>query len=191
MHTMGVCFGERTFEQTVSWTASASYGVRSGLGVCLPFAESRGETTPRPMLGLGTDRGRGRGGRSSALEFPSLIHLWRRSRRGGWFVEQLRVERHFARAVRAVSVWCKGYRDGPLETQRVRLARVLVGHFNYYRRMGNGLRLAEFRYQVTRKCRKWLSRRSRNSTVDWDRREELLRERPVLAAWVTRSAYAA
>ena len=135
--------------------------------------------------------GGGQGGQTASFEFLGFTHVWGRSRRGRWVVRRFTAKKRLARALRAVNEWCKQHRHEPLEQQRARLARVIVGHCNYYGLTGNGKRLGQFRYRVVHIWRRWLSRRSRKSNLNWDRMRELLRKHPLPEARVARSIYAA
>ena len=78
----------------------------------------------------------------------------------------------------------------PLNEQQARLSRVIAGHCAYYGVTGNSYRLSQFRFQVTRSWRKWLSRRSRVSKLNWERMNEFLLRFPLPPARVVRSVYA-
>ena len=117
--------------------------------------------------------------------------MWGRSRWGKTVVRQIMAKSRFARAVKAVHDWCKRNRHLPIQHQRAHLARVIRGHCAYYGLTGNGKRLGEFRRQVIRIWRKWLSRRHRAGRLNWARMNELLTRHPLPQAKVMRSIYAA
>ena len=120
--------------------------------------------------------GRGKG---AAFDFLGLTHYWVRSRQGYPVVRQTTATSRLARALRAVNEWCRRHRHDPLPQQWAHLLSVLRGHGNYYGLRGNSARLASFRYQLTRIWRKWLSRRSRKSRLNWAKMQELLRRYPL------------
>ena len=126
----------------------------------------------------------------TTFDFLGFTHLWGRSRRGRPVVRQFTAKRRYARALKAVNEWCRRHRHEPLEAQREHLARMLRGHCNYYGLTGNGNRLSAYRYELTRIWRKWLSRRSRKSRVDWASMNALLRQHPLPPARVVHSIYA-
>lgn len=96
----------------------------------------------------------------------------------------------YAKAVRAVNQWCKRNRHLRVDTQAEYLGRVIRGHCNYYGVRGNSKRLTQFRHQVNRIWRKWLSRRSRKGRVNWERMTEVLGRNPLPPVKVIRSANA-
>ena len=120
--------------------------------------------------------GRGQG---AAFDFLGFTHYWVRSRKGYPVVRQSTAKSRLARALRAVNEWCRRHRHDALPKQWAHLASVLRGHGNYYGLRGNSVRLASFRYQLARIWRKWLSRRSRKSRLNWDKMRELLRSYPL------------
>ena len=120
--------------------------------------------------------GRGQG---AAFDLLGFTHYWVRSRAGYPVVRQTTAKSRLARALRAVNEWCRRHRHDALPKQWAHLVSVLRGHGNYYGLRGNSVRLASFRYQLTRIWRKWLSRRSRKSRLNWDKMRELLRRYPL------------
>ena len=121
-------------------------------------------------------RGHGKG---TAFDFLGFTHYWVRSRKGYPVVRQTTATSRYARALRAVNDWCRRHRHDAVPTQWAHLASVIRGHGNYYGLRGNSMRLSNFRYEVTHIWRKWLSRRSRKSRLNWDKMRELLRRYPL------------
>jgi hypothetical protein len=73
-----------------------------------------------------------------------------------------------ARALRAVTLWCRRYRHLGVDVQARILAQKLRGHYAYYGITGNIRALQNFRHQVLRIWWKWLQRRSQRSKMPWD-----------------------
>ena len=119
------------------------------------------------------------GGAGATFDFLGLTHYWVRSRQGRPVVRQTTAKSRFARAMRTVNEWCRRHRHDAVAQQRAHLASVLRGHGNYYGLKGNSARLSSFHHQVVRTWRKWLSRRSRKSRLNWDTMRELLRQHPL------------
>jgi len=74
-------------------------------------------------------------------------------------VRQLTAKSRYARAVAAVTDWCKRHRHKPMREQHAHLSAMMRGHFAYYGITGNGRRLSWYAHQVARAWKKWLSRR--------------------------------
>jgi len=123
-------------------------------------------------------------GPRAGFDFLGFTHYWVRSRKGWPVVRQTTARNRLARALKAVSDWCRRNRHLPLTVQQAYLASVIRGHCQYYGRRGNSVRLASFRYQLVHIWRKWLSRRSRKSRLNWDRMRKLLERYPLPAARV-------
>lgn len=126
-------------------------------------------------------RPNGRQGHESntTFNFLGFTHLWGPSRSGALVVRQITAKDRFARAVKAVNVWCRSHRHLPISVQQARLARVIRGHCAYYGRSGNSKRIDGFRRQVVRVWHKWLSRRSHSGYLNWDRMTALLNQYPL------------
>jgi hypothetical protein len=115
----------------------------------------------------------------TTFDFLGLTHVWGRSRQGRDMVRQITAKGRFARAVAAVTDWCRKTRHWPIREQHSHLTSMLRGHYAYYGVGGNMRRLRGFAYQVERVWRKWLSRRDRRSGVRWTRFREILRRHPL------------
>jgi hypothetical protein len=69
------------------------------------------------------------------------------------------------------------------------LTQKLRGHFAYYGITGNFRSLAWFRIEVVRCWRKWLNRRNRERSLDWNIFNRLLERYPLPPARVIHSVY--
>ena len=132
----------------------------------------------------------GGSGGERKFDFLGFTHVWGRSRKGNRVLRSITAKDRLRRAVSAVNEWCKRNRHLRIDAQAAHLGRVIRGHCNYYGVTGNGKRLAQFRNQVERKWRKWLSRRSRKGRVNWEQMAEILKRNPLPHARVARSIYA-
>jgi hypothetical protein len=92
---------------------------------------------------------------------------------------QVTAKSRFARAVAAVSEWCRKHRHWSTRDQHRHLSSMMRGHFAYYGVGGNARRLCWYSRQVVRIWQKWLSRRDRQSVVRWARLNEILQRHPL------------
>jgi len=115
----------------------------------------------------------------TSFDFLGLTHVWGRSRKGKPTVRQVTAKGRYARALAAVSDWCRKNRHRSIPDQHRRLSSMMRGHFAYYGVGGNMRRLLWFAHQVVRIWQKWLSRRDRRSVVRWTRLNEVLRQHPL------------
>ena len=94
-------------------------------------------------------------------------------------MRQVTAKKRYARALAAVSDWCRTYRHLSISEQHAQLVAKMRGHYAYYGISGNIRRLSWYAYQVRRIWQKWLSRRG--SRFPWDRYIDLLRRHPIPA----------
>ncbi len=74
-----------------------------------------------------------------------------------------------------------------MDKQLKTLNAKLRGHYQYYGRPTNSRSLWQFYRAVCKIWRKWLSRRTREKAMTWEKYTEFLRHHPLLLPWITRS----
>jgi group II intron reverse transcriptase/maturase len=112
-----------------------------------------------------------------SFDFLGFTHYWSRSKRGPWVVKRKTAGSRFHRAVRKIAAWCRQNRHLPIAERYQTLKRKLRGHFAYYGGLIGSTRcLLNFRYEVGRLWRKWLSRRRRRGRWPWARFNQLLKK---------------
>jgi group II intron reverse transcriptase/maturase len=115
-----------------------------------------------------------RGEHHDTFDFLGFTHYWGKSRRGYWVVKRRTMRKRLRRAMKAIAQWCRYNRHRPLQEQHRTVCQKLRGHFQYYGLRGN-YRSMELLYEHTRRVwHKWLSRRSRESYIPWDKFQKLL-----------------
>jgi group II intron reverse transcriptase/maturase len=114
-----------------------------------------------------------------SFDLLGFTHYWERSRRGYWVVKRKTASNRFTRSLRRIDLWCRGHRHTPIPWQHAKLQDKLRGHDEYYGITGNSKALSSLRHWVKRIWRKWLSRRSRTSKVNWVRFNLLLERYPL------------
>ena len=114
-----------------------------------------------------------------SFDFLGFTHHWARSRRGFWVVKQKTAGSRFSRALKRASDWFRSVRHQPVAQEHEQLVRKLRGHNNYYGICGNYDALVRFRYEVGRRWRKWLDRRSDKACMTWERFNRLLTRYPL------------
>lgn len=116
---------------------------------------------------------------ATTFTFLGFLHVWGKSRRGKNVVRQLTAKDRYARALRAVHLWCRANRHRPLSNQHAALSRKVHGHYAYYGISGNSRRIRWYAHQVERIWRFWLVRRGRDAHRRWGRFDRLLRRYPL------------
>jgi RNA-directed DNA polymerase len=118
----------------------------------------------------------------TSFTFLGFCHVWGKSRKGNNMVRQVTAKRRYARALAAVTDWCRTNRHKSIPDQHTHLTAMMRGHYAYYGISGNIRRLSWYAQKVASIWRKWLSRRDRRSRVPWDRFAELLKRHLLPAA---------
>jgi RNA-directed DNA polymerase len=113
------------------------------------------------------------------FDFLGFTHTWMKSKKGKNVVRQRTAKSRLARALGAISDWCRNNRHQPLADQQQRLSAKLVGHYAYYGITGNIVQLGGYFRQTTRLWRKWLARRTRPHVLSWDKFNALLERYPL------------
>jgi RNA-directed DNA polymerase len=116
----------------------------------------------------------------ATFDFLGFTHVGVRSRRGRFTIHVRTMRKRLRRSVKAAAQWCQQHRHDPVETQAAALNAKLRGHYQYYGRPTNARSLWRFYRLVGRLWRKWLNRRTRGKSLDWDTFLQLLRRHPLL-----------
>ena len=81
-----------------------------------------------------------------------------------------------------IGEWMRKNRHLPVREQWRTINQKLVGHYRYYGITGNSKALGNFRYEVGRRWRGWLNRRSQRARMIWERMNKLLARFPLAPA---------
>jgi RNA-directed DNA polymerase len=138
-----------------------------------------------PWMSSRPDRTNGPG----SFDFLGFTHYWGRSRKDAWVVKRKTAPSRFGRALRAVAAWMRRHRHQPMAEQHRALCLKIRGHCAYYGITGNARALQNFRHQVGRRWRKWLSRRSGRACLSWEKFQRLLARYPLPFTRVVHSVY--
>jgi hypothetical protein len=124
--------------------------------------------------------GAGRDERGPAtFDFLGFTHVWGKSLKGKDVVRQITAKDRYARALAAVTEWCRRNLHRPFRDQHAHLSRMIRGHCAYYGRTGNSKRLGWYCHQLERIWKKWLGRRGQKSHLNWSRFAAMLRQTPL------------
>ena len=81
-------------------------------------------------------------------------------------VRQVTAKNRYARALAAVTAWCRVNRHQSIPDQHAHLTAMMRGHYAYYGITGNFRRISWYARQVATIWQKWLSRRDRTRPGD-------------------------
>src|SRR5262249_47410825 len=140
----------------------------------------------RPSLATTGPEG-SKGDRPGTFRFLGLTHSWARSLRGYWVIKHKTSADRFSRAMRSIDWWCRDNRHLSIGEQQQKLNEKLRGHYAYYGVTGTSGALTRFLWEVQRRWRKWLYRRSRTRSMNWARLRRLLQRSPLVGVRTVRS----
>lgn len=126
---------------------------------------------------------------AGTFTFLGFTHYWGRSLQGRWVVKRKTASSRLSRALQGIALWCRANRHRPIKEQQHMLSLKLRGHYAYYGITGNYRSLACFRFGVGCRWRKWLNRRNRERSLDWNIFNRLLERYPLPPARVIHSVY--
>lgn len=121
----------------------------------------------------------GKNGRPGTLDILGFTHYWGVSRRGKWIVKCSTAKDRYSRTLRRINEWCRTHRHDDVEVQHRALARKLNGHYAYFGVTSNYRAIAQLWLETKHIWRKWLSRRSQRSFVNWISMARLLDRFPL------------
>jgi RNA-directed DNA polymerase len=127
--------------------------------------------------------------RPGTFDLLGFTHYWGRSLRGYWVIKQKTAASRFSRAVRSIDLWCRDNRHLSIGEQQQKLNEKLRGHYAYYGVTGNSGALSRFLWEVQRRWRKWLYRRSRLRSMNWARFRLTIQRYPLARVRTVRSTY--
>ena len=131
--------------------------------------------------------GRGPGGKPGTFDFLGFTHYWGKSRKGHSVVQKKTAATRFRRTLRKIREWGWKHRHLPMKEQQAKLNEMLRGHDAYYGVTGNSRMLAKLRWEVAKLWRKWLVRRNRGKSPNWERFQGMLRVFPLQPARIVHS----
>jgi len=125
------------------------------------------------------------------FDFLGFTHYWGKSRKGHYIIKHKTGKGRLARTIHNFNIWLKKNRHMEVKEQHAILCRKLQGHYAYYGITFNYDMLYRVWEAVKFLWKKWLSRRSRKSYLNWDKFECLLERYPLTKPRVVHSIYAA
>ena len=127
------------------------------------------------------------GDRPETFDFLGFTHCWGKSRKGNQVVQKKTAAGRFRRTLQAIKEWGREHLHLPMKEQQRQLNEKLRGHDGYYGVTGNIRMLSRLRYEVAKLWRRWLQRRNRSSSPNWERFQGMLRVFPIFPARIVHS----
>lgn len=131
-----------------------------------------------------------RGERPKTFEFLGFTHYGSTTRDGKRFrVGRKTSAKKFRAKLVAIKEWLQRVRTKPTGWIWNRVAAILRGHFASYGVSGNSQALRRFALEVRKLLFKWLNRRGKRGTLDWDRFQLMLKRYPLPRPRITVMMY--
>lgn len=116
--------------------------------------------------------------RPRSFDLLGFTHYWSKTRWGKPLVKRRTAASRMSRALRKVTEWCRLNRHLPLEEQHRTLTQKMRGHYGYYGIRGNFDAIATYAWEVVKRWRKWLARRTQGR-LDWEKYNQILKRFPL------------
>jgi hypothetical protein len=111
------------------------------------------------------------------------------SQKGNQVVMKKTAKGRFRRMLQAIKEWGgMEHRHLSMKEQQRKLNEKLRGHDGYYGVTGNIRMLSRLRYEVAKLWRRWLQRRNRSSSPNWERFQGMLSVFPLFPARIVHSS---
>lgn len=116
--------------------------------------------------------------RPRSFDLLGFTHYWSKTRWGKPLVKRRTATSRMSRALRRMTEWCRLNRHLPLEEQHRTLTQKMRGHYGYYGIRGNFEAIATYAWEVVKRWRKWLARRTQGR-LDWEKYNQILKRFPL------------
>ena len=122
-----------------------------------------------------------------SFDFLGFTHYWGTSRKGNNVVQRKTSSKRFTRSLKSIKEWGWKHRHLSLRQQQEQINRKLQGHYNYYGISGNLRSLNRLLFEVQKKWRQWLGRRTRKGRANWNAFNALLKNYPLVTPKIVHS----
>ena len=125
-------------------------------------------------------RAKAQGVKVETFDFLGFTHYCSRSRNGQRFrMKRKTIGRRFTAKLKVYKEWLKANRTLPTPEILRKTAAKLRGHYAYYGVTDNSKRVQAFAYETQRILFKWLGRRGKRGSYNWDKFRRLLGRYPL------------
>ncbi len=113
---------------------------------------------------------------NETFDFVGFTLFWGRTRRGKWSLKRKTAKARLSRAMSAMNAWMSRVRHVRVRRQAELLSWKLRGHFNYYGVRGNSHSITRFAHATLGLWKRWLSRRSQRTKMNWENFHKIVRK---------------
>jgi len=124
------------------------------------------------------------------FDFLGFTHYCAETQDGRFMVGVRTSKKRINRALVTMNSWLKGVRNlVSTETIWEKLSQKLTGHYNYYGISGNFIAINRYYHRTRRLTLKWMNRRSRKKSWNWEEFEKYLKTYPLPTPKLTYAIY--
>ena len=124
------------------------------------------------------------------FDFLGFTHYCGETKDGRFMVGVRTSSKRMKRALVTLNSWLKGVKNlAPTETIWKKLSQKLTGHYNYYGISGNFVAINRYYRRTRRLTLKWMNRRSRKKSWNWEEFEKYLITNPLPIPKLTYAIY--
>ncbi|MBF0422334.1 MAG: DNA polymerase [Magnetococcales bacterium] len=121
-------------------------------------------------------RARARGEKAGTFDFLGFTHYCGRSRDGkGFRMKRKTIAKRFTAKLHLFKEWLKANRHRPVRELMPIVAMKLRDHYAYYGVTDNSKSIDRFAYEVRKLLFKWLNRRGKRGSINWDKFNHILK----------------
>lgn len=125
-------------------------------------------------------KAKARGEKPQTFDFLGLTHFCSRTRDGRRFrMKRVTARKKFKAKLRMFKEWLKINRTLPTPELMKAVAAKLRGHYAYYGVTDNSRGIVRFAFEVQRLLYKWLGRRGKRGSLNWEKFHKLLEKFPL------------
>ena len=127
--------------------------------------------------------------RRGVIDFLGFTLYWGRSRKGRAMIARKTADKRLRRCIKTIADWCRKNRHLKRMEQYRILSVKLEGHYQYFGVTGNMRMLSRFRQAVILAWKRWLSRRSEQRHLCWQKFYRKLEANPLPRPHIPKSVY--
>ena len=124
-----------------------------------------------------------------SFDFLGFKVFWGSTWRGSPTVQMQTRAKSLTKSLDAIAAYCRRHLHDDLADQHQSLSQRVSGHYGYFGRPGNSRALSLFLFEVRRIWKKWLSRRSSDGVLSWERMHAILKRFALPTPRITRRGF--
>ncbi len=120
------------------------------------------------------------GRKPDSFDFLGFTHYCSKTRDGRRFrMKWATSKKKFTASLRKFKEWLKANRTLPIYELMAKVRSKLRGHYAYYGITDNSRGIQRFQYEATKMLQKWLNRRGKRGSLNWEKFNKFLEKYPL------------